>query len=383
MDDAWMADNQDEERNRLLRVMRECDRILSGARPETVTERAARLAAYAEQALDADELPDLYGDGGAPARLEATIADLLGTEAALVFPTGTMAQQVALRCHAGATRSDVVGMHPRAHPLTYERDALSVIGGLRPLELTSGPGQITGDDVRVAGEPFGTLFVELPLRDHGFVLPTWDELLDLVQAGRDRGAALHLDGARLWESTTGLGHDLREVVDLFDSVYVSFYKGLGASNGAALAGDSALVEEAHAWRHRYGGRPFQQWPMAVDALAALDATLPRLSEYVAHAATIAAGLAAVPGAIVYPAVPHTHQFQCWLPFPAATLNRVTLDIALERGVWLARTWVEPGLPGMSMVEITAAEAALSWTRDEVSAEFGAFVERVRETPPDA
>jgi threonine aldolase len=357
--------------------MRECDRILSGTRPPTAAERLARLAKYADDALDPAELPDMYGDGGAVSRLEARTAELLGTEAALLFPTGTMAQQVALRCHAGATGSNVIGMHPLAHPLKWERDALSVVAGLRPLVLTQGPDQLTAEDVRDSGERFGTLFYELPLREHGFVLPTWDDLIDVVQAARERGAALHLDGARLWESTTGLGHGLTEIVDLFDSVYVSYYKGLGAGAGAALAGSAELIEEAHAWRHRYGGRPFQAWPMALDALAALDRTLPLLDSYVAHAPVIAAGLAAVPEAIVHPAVPHTHQFQCWLPFPAELINRIRVDLAVERGVWLTGGWDEPGVPGFSYTEITVAGPALEWNAEQVTAEFGAFVERLR------
>ncbi|MFI1580906.1 threonine aldolase family protein [Embleya sp. NPDC020630] len=360
-----------------LRAIRACGRILSGVRPATVAERLARLDAYAREHLDPDEFPDFYGDGGAVARLEARTAELLGTEAALLFPTGTMAQQAALRIHAGATGSDVVAIHPRAHPLTYERDAISVLSGLRPLVLTHGPGQITAEDVRGSAERFGTLFYELPLRDHGFVLPAWDDLIAVVQAARDRDAALHLDGARLWESATGLGHGLTEIVDLFDSVYVSYYKGLGASAGAALAGDAELIEEAHAWRHRYGGRSFQAWPMALEALAALDETLPRLAGYVGHAATVAAGLARVPQTRVFPAVPHTHQFQVWLPYPAELLNRITVEYAVEREVWLAGRWIEPGLPGLSYTEITVAEPALEWTEDEVADEFGAFVEQVR------
>ncbi|MGC0417570.1 threonine aldolase family protein [Embleya sp. AB8] len=374
-----MAYIRSDEQTRRLRVIRGCDRILSGVRPTTVVERLANLTAYAQDRVDPDEWPDLYADGGAVARLEARTAELLGTEAALLFPTGTMAQQVALRCHAGATGSDVVGIHPRAHPLTYERGAISILSGLRPLTLTQGPGQITAEDIRTSGERFGTLFYELPLRDHGFVLPEWDELIATVQAARDRDAALHLDGARLWESSTHFARDLTEIVDLFDSVYVSYYKGLGASAGAALAGSAELIEEAHAWRHRYGGRPFQVWPMALDALAALDRTLPRLPTYVGHAATVAAGLARVPEATVFPVVPHTHQFQLWLPYPAELLARVGLEIAAERGVWLAGGWSEPGLPGRSFAEITVAESALEWTADQVADEFGAFVERVRKS----
>ena len=90
-------------------------------------------------------------------------------------------------------------------------------------------------------EPFGTLMLELPLRDAGFVLPTWDELTDTVEAARERDAVVHFDGARLWECTPHFGRPLPEIAGLADSVYVSFYKSLGGLSGAALAGSADLV----------------------------------------------------------------------------------------------------------------------------------------------
>ncbi|MEW2440716.1 beta-eliminating lyase-related protein [Micromonospora marina] len=77
---------------------------------------------------------------------------------------------------------------------------------------------------------------------------------------------MHFDGARLWESTVHLGYSPAEIAALADSTYVSFYKSLGGHSGAALAGDAELVRYARAWRHRYGGTLFQQWPAALAAL---------------------------------------------------------------------------------------------------------------------
>ncbi|BFO14117.1 hypothetical protein SHKM778_05050 [Streptomyces sp. KM77-8] len=214
-------------------------------------ERLALLEA-AGDVHDLDETSDVYGNGVVEA-LEKRVAGLLGTEAAAFFPTGTMAQQVALRCWAGRTGTPAVALHPLSHPEVYERNAFSQVSGLRPVRMTNEPRLPTAAEVRDFEEPFGALMLELPLRDAGFVLPTWEELTEVVDAARERDAVVHFDGARLWECTEHFGRPLAEIAGLADSVYVSFYKSLDAFGGAALAGPAGLIEEARAWRHRYGG----------------------------------------------------------------------------------------------------------------------------------
>ncbi|NEA69090.1 beta-eliminating lyase-related protein, partial [Streptomyces sp. SID12488] len=224
-------------------------------------------------AYDLDLPLDMYGDG-VVATLEQRVAELLGMAAAAFFPTGTMAQQVALRCWAGRTGNPAVALHPLAHPEVHERDALSVVSGLRTVHPTTAPRMPTAEEIRNLDEPFGTLMLELPLRDAGFQLPTWEELTATVAAARDRDAVVHFDGARLWECPPHFGHSLAEIADLADSVYVSFYKSLDGIAGAVLAGPADLIAEAKAWRHRYGGLPFQQFPTVLAALAGLDTELP-------------------------------------------------------------------------------------------------------------
>ncbi len=251
-------------------------------------ERLTLLEA-AGDAYDLDETADLYGNGVVEA-LERRVAGLLGTEAAAFFPTGTMAQQVALRCWAGRTGNPAVALHPLSHPEVHERNAFSQVSGLRPVRFANEPRLPTAEEVRDFEEPFGALMLELPLRDAGFVLPTWDELTEVAEAARERDAVVHFDGARLWECTEHFERPLEEIAGLADSVYVSFYKSLDAFGGAALAGPASLVEEAKTWRHRYGGAVFQQFPTALSALIGLDRELPRLPEYVRHARVVAAAL---------------------------------------------------------------------------------------------
>jgi threonine aldolase len=359
-------------------AVRGCDRILSGERPLSMRERLDALAGYGGE-LDARN--DFYGDGPVTV-LEERVAELLGKPAAVFFPTGTMAQQVALRCWAERTANPTVALHPLGHLEMHERRAFVTVSGLHGVWPTREPRQPTAADIRDLDEPFGALLLELPLRECGYVLPTWDELVAVVTAARDRGARVHFDGARLWESTTHLGQDLATVAGLADSVYVSFYKTLGGISGATLAGPLDFVAHARAWRHRYGGNVFQQWPAALAALAGLEAELPRLGSYVAHARVVAAALAELPGARVHPSPPHTHQFQLWLPHPANALNAAALALAAEEKIWFAGRWTDQPPTGLAVTEVTVASPALEFTAADVTAAASAFLDRVAREPDD-
>jgi threonine aldolase len=346
----------------------------------TVRERLALLDG-ADGLYDLDEPADMYGNGIVEA-LEEKTAALLGTEAAAFFPTGTMAQQVALRCWAGRTGNPVVALHGLSHPELHERHAFSRVSGLRPVRVTSEPRVPTADEVRDVAEPFGALMLELPLREAGFVLPAWEELTEVVEAARERDAVVHFDGARLWESTVHFGRPLAEIAGLADSVYVSFYKSLKGYGGAALAGPRTLVEEARAWRHRYGGEVFQQFPTVLSALSGLERELPRLPAYVAHARVVAAALregfaaAGLPWARVHPEVPHTHEFQVWLPYDADTVGEAAVRHGEETGTMLfSRGWSAPG-PGMAVTEVSVDEAGLEWTAEDVRAAVADFAARL-------
>ncbi|MGW1182764.1 threonine aldolase family protein [Streptomyces drozdowiczii] len=363
---------------------RQAGRILSRLPQDgTLGEQLATLAADAGAVADLGQAADIYGNG-VVGELEQRVAGLLGTEAAAFFPTGTMAQQVALRCWAGRTGNTTVALHPLAHPEVHEGGALGAVSGLRTVHPASGPRLPTADEVRDFPEPFGTLMLELPLRDAGFVLPAWEELEAVVAAARERDAVVHFDGARLWECATHFGRGLPEIAALADSVYVSFYKSLGGISGAVLAGSASLVEEARVWRHRYGGLPFQQFPAAVAALAGLDRELPKLPSYVAHAKVVAEALtegftqAGAGWFRVHPEPPQTHQFQVWLPYGADELTEASVRQAEETGTALFRRWFTPdtGAPGVSFTEVTVTEAGLEWTARDVRDAVAAFLERV-------
>ncbi|WP_030756241.1 MULTISPECIES: threonine aldolase family protein [unclassified Streptomyces] len=373
-------DSEDTERTkRLVAAWRGAERKLSRSLLEpTVGELLGSLAGAP---YEMDGPADVYGDGIVGA-LEVKVAELLGTEDAAFFPSGTMAQQIALRCWAGRTGNPVVALHPMSHPERWEGEALSAVSGLRVAHPTTEARQPSAADVEALREPFGTLMVELPLRDAGFLLPTWEELEALTEAARERDAVVHFDGARLWESTVHFGRTLPEIAGLADSVYVSFYKSLGGLSGAALAGPRAFVEETRVWRHRYGGQIFRQFPQALSALAGLERELPRLPSYVAQARMVAGALRAafadsgVPWARIHPEEPHTHQFQVWLPYEPDRLTEAGLRQAEETGTVLFRRWSAEGPPGLAVTELEITAPGLSWTESDVHEAVSSFVARI-------
>ncbi|WP_418958385.1 threonine aldolase family protein [Streptomyces tritici] len=370
-----MDDDDAQQRAELVRIWGGARRRLGSSSADgAVGPRLRELAAWAESSPYGDEALDLYGDG-VVAALERRVAELLGFPEAVYFPTGTMAQQVALRCWAGRTGSDVVALHPLAHPEVHEEGALGAVSGLRTVHPTTAPRLPTAQEVRDLPEPFGTLMLELPLRDAGFVLPSWEELVETVDAARERDAVVHFDGARLWECGPHFGgRDPREIAGLADSVYVSFYKSLGGMAGAALAGPEDVTAEARTWRHRYGGLVFQQYPAALSALRGLEEELPRLPSYVAHARVVAQALrealeeSPAPWFRIHPEVPHTHQFQVWLPYEPEALTAASVRLVEETGTLLFRRWFPGpagGPPGVATTEVTVAAPGLEWTPEDV------------------
>jgi threonine aldolase len=154
---------------------------------------------------------------------------------------------------------------------------------------------------------------------------------------------------------------------------VSFYKTMGGLYGAALAGPAEFVAEARAWRHRYGGNLFQQFPAVLAALTGLETILPLLPSYVEHARTVAGVLSRLPGARVHPDPPHTHQFQLWLPYPARQLNEAALTLAESRQTWFAGGWTDRPPTGLARTELTIAADALELTAADVEEIARAFL----------
>src|ERR1700760_867423 len=186
------------------------------------------------RSIGASVVPDTYGDGGVVAELESMVAELLGFPAAVFLPSGTMAQAATLRVHADERGRRTVLWHPMCHLATHENEAYSRVHQLVGRAVADQHRLLTLDDLAAVAEPVAALLLELPQRDLGGQLPAWDALVAQVEWAHQHGAAAHLDGARLWEASAGYGRSPAEIAALFDSAYVSFYKGIGALAGCCV-----------------------------------------------------------------------------------------------------------------------------------------------------
>ena len=316
--------------------------------------------------IPGDAVIDRYGDGGAVEAIEAEVRKVLGKPAAVFMPSGTMAQQVALRIHADRRSVRTVAFHPTCHLEIHEDKAYQRLHGLVGVLVGNARALMTLEDLRGVREPLAAVLFELPQREIGGRLPPWDTLVEQVAFVRESGAAAHLDGARLWESTPFYGKSPAEVAALFDSVYVSFYKGLGGLAGACLAGPEDVISEARAWRKRHGGTLFGLWPNAAAALAGLRQRLPLMPRYVAHAQAIASHLQGIPGIDVVPNPPQTPMMHLHLRVEEQALRAAACRIARDRGVYTFPRSTPGHVPEGRVVEFTVGDATLAFEPAEAA-----------------
>jgi threonine aldolase len=331
--------------------------------------RAAELLAT----VPADTAVDRYGDGGVVAVLEGEVASLLGKEAAVFLPSGTMAQQAVLRVHAERRQRRTIVFHPACHLDRHEGGGYQRLHGLTGRPAGEMSRLLTLTDLSAIAEPVGALVIELPQWDLGGQQPPLDELRAQVGWGHDHGAAVHMDGARLWESAAGYGQPPAAIAAMFDTVYVSFYKGLGALPGCCVAGPADIIAEVREWRHRMGGTLHGLWPGAASALTCLRRRLPLMPAYLRHALAIAAELRDVPGVRVIPDPPQTPMLHLLLRTTAGGFAATARKLAADRGVWTWAESISTADPGVQRVKLSVGDATCSLPAAEIRDIVAAFV----------
>jgi threonine aldolase len=337
-------------------LRRSCDRALTAHGPA----RAADLLAT----IPPDTVVDRYGDGGVVAGLEAEVAGLLGQPAAVYLPSGTMAQQSVLRVHAERRGRRTVLFHPECHLHQHEGQALERLHGLLARPVGPRTQLLRLDDLQQVAEPPAALLLELPQRDLGGQLPAWDDLVAQVEWARGRGAAAHLDGARLWEASAGYGRAPAEIASLFDTVYVSFYKGIGALAGCCLAGPDDVVAEVREWRRRMGGTLYGLWPGAASASTCLRRRLPLMPAYLDRTREIADAVRDLPGVTVVPDPPQTPMLHLLLRTGADEFTAAVRRLA-EQGLWTWEKAMPTGDPGAVRVELAVGDATMALAVPEI------------------
>ncbi len=314
-------------------------RHLFGAGPRHPAEEFEAVAAWLREN---DVQPDNYGTGALIEDFEREVAGLFGTEAARFMPSGCMAQPIALRIWSDRAGNPVTAFHPTSHLELHEDHGYRELHGLTAHLLGDADRPTTAADLSALIGPDGaahdsglaSLLVELPAREIGGQLPSWDELVELSELARAKGIRLHLDGARVWQAAPAYGRTLAEIAALFDSVYVSFYKDVGALPGAMLLGPKDFIDEAAVWQRRQGGTLYTAMGNVVSARLHFAECLERMPRLVERAREVAALFSAHPRATVTPDPPHTSMFHLAIEGDAETLLAARDEAARRTGIWL-------------------------------------------------
>ena len=286
-------------------------------RSDTVTRPTPEMRRAMAEAEVGD---DVYGEDPTVNRLQEKAAEVLGFEAALWVPSGVMGNEIAIRI---LTRpGQEVLCEERSHVVQYELGGMAVLSGVMPRTVHGPEGRLTPEAIRAAVKPrtyyrsdLGLAVLENTHNLAGGTIYTPDQTRAALEACRETGLAVHLDGARLWNAATALGVKPRVLAAGFDTVMVTLSKGLCAPAGSLLLGSRERVEEGRRVRKQLGGGMRQVGVLAAAGRVALQTMIPRLAEDHAHAALIARALDGLPSVRVGP--PATNIVVATLSHPRA------------------------------------------------------------------
>ena len=272
-------------------------------RSDTVTKPSQAMR---EAMAKAEVGDDVYGDDPTVNSLEERVAAMFGHEAGLFSPTGSLANQLAIRTLVKPGEELLV--ETRSHIVRAELGAGATFSGITTRTWPSQDGLLKAEDpLAIAHENAGPYLVSTKAiaveNTHNFgggTVQPIDEIANLSSAAHARGIAMHLDGARIWNAHVASGVSFTEYGKHFDTISVCLSKGLGAPIGSVMLSTKERVAEARIWRKRYGAGMRQVGIIAAAAIFALDNNIARLADDHARAKKIAVALAAVDASLVDP-----------------------------------------------------------------------------------
>lgn len=277
-------------------------------RSDTVTKPTEAMRRAMANATVGD---DVFGEDPTVNALEQATAALLGKEAAVYMPSGSMTNQVAVRSHTEP--GDEIVLEAHAHVYFFEAGAPAALSGVMCRLIQGQRGLYTAADLRAVLHPTNVHFPVTKLvcieNTHnlggGSIWPI-GQMAEVADAAREAGLKVHLDGARLWNASVATGISERDYAACADSVSVCFSKGLGAPVGSVLAGSEAFIQRARRFRKQFGGGMRQAGMIAAAALYALENHRSRLADDHANARLFAEGIADLPGIEIDPASVQTN-----------------------------------------------------------------------------
>ena len=306
-------------------------------RSDTVTKPSAAM----RQAMASAEVgDDVYGDDPTVNSLEERVAAMFGHEAGLFAPTGSLANQLAIRTLVKPGEELLV--ETRGHIVRAELGAAAAFSGITTRTWPSVDGLLKAEDpLAIAHENAGPYLVSTKAiaveNTHNFgggTVQPLEEIAQLSSAAHSRGIAMHLDGARIWNAHVASGVTFAEYGKHFDTISVCLSKGLGAPIGSVMLSNKERVADARIWRKRYGAGMRQVGIIAAAAHYALDHNIARLAEDHARAKKIAVALAALDTSLIDPAKVHTNIVGLELSKIGITASELT-SRCKEAGLWIS------------------------------------------------
>ncbi|MDR7074366.1 threonine aldolase family protein [Fictibacillus barbaricus] len=297
-------------------------------------KRNVDILKEALKTIDGQQDSDMYGEGKIIEDFQDKMAAYLGKESAIFFPSGTMAQQIALRIWCDQKGIKKVAYHPLCHLEIHEEDGLKELHQIEPILLADKNTIITLDDVMNLNEEISCLLLELPQREIGGQLPDYETIESISIYCRKKGIKLHLDGARLFEILPYYEKSAVEVCALFDSVYVSFYKGIGGVAGAILAGDKSFTDESKIWKRRHGGDLISLYPYIISGDYYFEQRINKMEQYYEGAKELAALYNQCTDVSTVPIQPVSNMFHVHFQWPKEKVEPILVDIYRESGIGL-------------------------------------------------
>lgn len=275
---------------------------------------------------------DLYGEGKVIEDFQDKMAAFLGKEKAVFFPSGTMAQQIALRIWCDEKGIPNVAYHPLSHLEIHEEDGLKELHNIKTILIANETHVIELKDVVSMEESVACLLLELPQREIGGQLPSYETLEDISKFCRKKGIRLHLDGARLLEVLPYYKKTASEVCELFDSVYLSFYKGIGGIAGAILVGEEKFIAKSKVWKRRYGGDLISLYPYIISADYYFNQKSHKMPLYYENAKELADFYNSCHSVSTLPEVPVSNMFHVRFPHSKEEIETGLIEVMRKTGV---------------------------------------------------
>lgn len=351
-----------------------CEKFVPGHLPQKPGEEFALIAEYCEKN---DFAADVYGKGDLINSFEGKIADLLGFESACFMPSGTMAQQIALKIYAEKIGSASFAIHPTSHLELHEQHAYAQLSNLKSVIFGDKTKPLNEEDFENLIPQVSTAIIELPAREIGGQLPVWKELENIKKNAKISDIFLHMDGARLWETKSFYRKSYRQICRGFNSVYVSFYKGIGALTGAMLVGKNNFIAESRVWLRRFGGNLFQMHPFVASAAMRFDWAIEQMPKYYKRTEEVCRILENFDEISINPNLPQTNMFHLYFNFPAEKMTAARDQIAERDKIWLANNFQNTMLKNLSYTEIYVGENLLQFDDDELKKYFFKLIEFAR------